>query len=171
MFETKEKKQLFANWLWKVANADGNLAKEEIQILNNIGMSLGLQEIKYQELGSVEIDNVEKTFLFSQIKAIEKHNKRPMVDNAFIDIDLGGHAVRRGSLAENAIMFNNNADMDEAYQIMSEAFNTYLAKKKENETKVSSSAADELLKYKQLLDMGVISEDEFNAKKKALLNL
>ena len=63
MFETKEKKQLFANWLWKVANADGNLAKEEIQILNNIGMSLGLQEIKYQELGSVEIDNVEKTFL------------------------------------------------------------------------------------------------------------
>lgn len=114
---------------------------------------------------------VEKTFLFSQIKAIEKHNKRPMVDNAFIDIDLGGHAVRSGSLAENAIMFNNNADMDEAYQIMSEAFNTYLAKKKENETKVSSSAADELLKYKQLLDMGVISEDEFNAKKKALLNL
>ena len=67
MFETKEKKQLFANWLWKVANADSNLAKEEIQILNNIGMSLGLQEIKYQELGSVEIDNVEKTFLLREL--------------------------------------------------------------------------------------------------------
>lgn len=67
MFETKEKKQLFANWLWKAANADGNLAKEEIQILNNIGMSLGLQEIKYQELGAVEIDNVEKTFLLREL--------------------------------------------------------------------------------------------------------
>lgn len=75
MFETKEKKQLFANWLWKVANADGNIAKEEIQILNNIGMSLGLQEIKYQELGSVEIDNVEKTFLLRELYRLSISDK------------------------------------------------------------------------------------------------
>ena len=75
MFETKEKKQLFANWLWKVANADGNLAKEEIQILNNIGMSLGLQEIKYQELGAVEIDNVEKTFLLRELYRLSISDK------------------------------------------------------------------------------------------------
>ena len=75
MFETKEKKQLFANWLWKVANADGNLAKEEIQILNNIGMSLGLQEIKYQELGSVEIDNVERTFLLRVLYRLSVSDK------------------------------------------------------------------------------------------------
>lgn len=75
MFETKEKKQLFANWLWKVANADSNLAKEEIQILNNIGMSLGLQEIKYQELGSVEIDNVEKTFLLRELYRLSISDK------------------------------------------------------------------------------------------------
>lgn len=76
MFETKEKKQLFANWLWKVANADGNLAKEEIQILNNIGMSLGLQEIKYQELGSVEIDDVEKTFLLRELYRLSISDKK-----------------------------------------------------------------------------------------------
>ena len=76
MFETKEKKQLFANWLWKVANADGNLAKEEIQILNNIGMSIGLQEIKYQELGSVEIDNVEKTFLLRELYRLSISDKK-----------------------------------------------------------------------------------------------
>ncbi len=76
MFETKEKKQLFANWLWKGANADGNLAKEEIQILNNIGMSLGLQEIKYQELGSVEIDNVEKTFLLRELYRLSISDKK-----------------------------------------------------------------------------------------------
>lgn len=75
MFETKEKKRLFANWLWKVANADGNLAKEEIQILNNIGMSIGLQEIKYQELGSVEIDNVEKTFLLRELYRLSISDK------------------------------------------------------------------------------------------------
>lgn len=38
-------------------------------------------------------------------------------------------------------------------------------------TGVSSSAADEIMKYKQLLDMGAISEDEYAAKKKHLLNL
>lgn len=35
----------------------------------------------------------------------------------------------------------------------------------------TTSAADELIKYKQLLDMGVLTQEEFNAKKKELLNL
>ncbi|MDB8575344.1 PH domain-containing protein [Turicibacter sanguinis] len=35
----------------------------------------------------------------------------------------------------------------------------------------NNSVADELLKFKQLLDMGVITEDEFSAKKKELLGL
>ena len=34
-----------------------------------------------------------------------------------------------------------------------------------------NSAADELLKFKQLLDMGAITQDEFDAKKKQLLGL
>lgn len=34
-----------------------------------------------------------------------------------------------------------------------------------------SSSADEILKYKQLLDMGAITEDEFNQKKKQLLGI
>lgn len=33
------------------------------------------------------------------------------------------------------------------------------------------SAADEILKYKNLLDAGIITEEEFNAKKTQLLNL
>ena len=33
------------------------------------------------------------------------------------------------------------------------------------------SAADELKKFKELLDMGVISQEEFDAKKKQLLGL
>lgn len=35
----------------------------------------------------------------------------------------------------------------------------------------TSSPADELKKYKELLDMGVITQDEFDAKKKQLLGL
>ncbi|MGL5478242.1 MAG: PH domain-containing protein [Clostridium sp.] len=35
----------------------------------------------------------------------------------------------------------------------------------------STSAADELLKFKQLLDMGALTQDEFDAKKKELLGI
>ena len=35
----------------------------------------------------------------------------------------------------------------------------------------SLSSADELKKFKELLDMGVITQEEFDAKKKQLLNL
>ncbi|MBP5437975.1 MAG: TerB family tellurite resistance protein [Treponema sp.] len=75
MFETKDKKQLFANWLWQVANADGNIAKEEMQLLNNIGMALGLKEIYYQEIGSVTIDNVEKAFLLRELYRLSVSDK------------------------------------------------------------------------------------------------
>jgi len=36
---------------------------------------------------------------------------------------------------------------------------------------INSSAADEIVKYKKLFDDGIITEDEFNAKKKQLLGL
>lgn len=39
------------------------------------------------------------------------------------------------------------------------------------QTIVESSSADELKKFKELLDMGVITQEEFDAKKKQLLNL
>ena len=37
------------------------------------------------------------------------------------------------------------------------------------ETKLVFSAADEILKFKQLLDAGIITQEEFDAKKKQLL--
>ena len=43
--------------------------------------------------------------------------------------------------------------------------------KKVNETTNSVSSADELKKYKELLDMGIITHEEFDAKKKQLLGL
>ena len=38
-------------------------------------------------------------------------------------------------------------------------------------TIASTSNADEIKKYKELLDMGVITQEEFDAKKKQLLGL
>jgi predicted Zn-dependent peptidase len=50
-----------------------------------------------------------------------------------------------------------------------------LAAQKQSETAAASapqlSSADELAKYKGLLDSGVITQEEFDAKKKQLLGL
>ena len=45
------------------------------------------------------------------------------------------------------------------------------AQEKDVTEQSSSSAADEIFKFKQLLDAGIITEEEFEAKKKQLLNL
>ncbi|WP_419724593.1 SHOCT domain-containing protein [Terrisporobacter petrolearius] len=45
----------------------------------------------------------------------------------------------------------------------------YLESYKPNNT--NNSSADEILKYKNLLDMGAITEEEFNDKKKQLLGV
>ena len=75
MFETDDKKQLFANWLWKVANADNNIAQEEIQIINNIGLALGLKEVKYKEIKQVVIDEVEEAFLLRELYRLAVSDK------------------------------------------------------------------------------------------------
>lgn len=45
------------------------------------------------------------------------------------------------------------------------------ASARNNAAKPTASAADELAKYKQLLDTGIITQEEFDAKKKQLLGL
>lgn len=49
--------------------------------------------------------------------------------------------------------------------------NYVLAKNQPAAPTAAVSSADEIKKYKELLDMGAITEDEFNAKKKELLGL
>ena len=112
-----------------------------------------------------------KTFYFDQIKAIEKNRVRPLMDHAFIELDLGGVGTKQGgSLADNSIPFYTNQEMEDAYAIVEKYFNAY--KSKQSKTGGAMlSPADELKKYKELLDCGVITQAEFDAKKKQLLGL
>ncbi len=76
---------------------------------------------------------------------------------------------------KGGFVYKNNKEF--AQQIVS--LLTVIADSQANETgstdqrqqNTSPSAADELLKFKQLLDMGAISQNEFDAKKKELLGL
>ena len=52
------------------------------------------------------------------------------------------------------------------------AMDAYKNNPEEEETQgIMFSGADEIKKYKELMDMGIISQDEFEAKKKQILGL
>ncbi|ACK93689.1 MULTISPECIES: DUF4429 domain-containing protein [Bacillus] len=70
---------------------------------------------------------------------------------------------------ENTVMFVKKE------QKMAEEIKTYiegiLSNKGQTQVAATTSGADEILKYKELLDQGIITEEEFQAKKKQLLGI
>ena len=84
---------------------------------------------------------------------------------------LNGIAVATSS---GRIVFKLIKNRDEIHKAVSELLINRQSKPAvtpANEDKAPQSTADELKKYKELLDMGVISQEEFDAKKKQLLGL
>jgi len=61
-------------------------------------------------------------------------------------------------------------ELDKIFIDILQVLENYRATKNNNAT-LAVSAADELKKFKELLDMGVITQEEFDAKKKQLLGL
>ena len=65
---------------------------------------------------------------------------------------------------------NANDYAQEIFSILYKAFNEY-KEKGETSDSASNSSADEIAKFKKLLDDGTITQEEFDAKKKQLLGL
>lgn len=63
----------------------------------------------------------------------------------------------------------SNEKMEEVAKYTKERVDYY--KSAHNAPVVATTTADEIKKYKELLDMGIISQEEFDAKKKQLLGL
>lgn len=81
---------------------------------------------------------------------------------------IGSNQCRVEIDAHNFGLFENNR-----FECMTRlsGFKSLLSNELASYNKLSQmSAADELLKYKKLLDMGAISKDEYNRKKAELLN-
>ncbi len=75
---------------------------------------------------------------------------------------------------EVIFFFTNNYAAEEMYSYICNRIDAVKKKQLEKstrQTKEHISAADELLKFKQLLDMGAITQEEYDAKKKQLLGL
>lgn len=64
----------------------------------------------------------------------------------------------------------SNEKMEEVYNYCKKQIDDYKSGI-HNQTVAAASPADELKKFKELLDMGVVSQEEFDAKKKQILGL
>lgn len=99
-----------------------------------------------------------------------------MWTNGFIQFGIIGGKEARGGVFnatqdENTVMIKA-ATNDNAREIKDYIEGIILNRSKNKETVVQQvSPAEELKKFKELLDMGVISQAEFDAKKKQILGL
>lgn len=76
------------------------------------------------------------------------------------------------SLTEYMDLSVDKVKVEEIRKLSLEAIDSYRAKKNSANGQIQAlSAADELKKFKELLDMGIITQEEFDAKKKQLLGL
>jgi len=117
----------------------------------------------------------EKRILYTAITAIE-YKKATTIAPGFIQFSISGADRGGGNLSaaadENTIMFDATKNQL-TQQIVDYIENRRIEISKPQVAQVvqQSSALDELKKLKELLDMGIISQEEFDAKKKQLLGL
>lgn len=114
----------------------------------------------------------DKTIYLNQISGIQFKPGGNLV-NGYMQFTMpGGNEKTKGAFDaakdENSVMFRK-ADNNLAMEIKDKI--EQLQQQKNNNQGSSMSVADEIKKFKELLDSGIITEDEFNQKKKQLLGL
>lgn len=122
-------------------------------------------------LGFLELGG-QKTLPISKITSIQLHTGN-ILSRGFIELSILGGLENSGGLfssrnSENTIYFKNK------HRKQAEAITEYLERiilNKDKASNIQSSAADEITKFKKLLDQGIITEDEFLKKKNELLGI
>ena len=119
----------------------------------------------------------DKTLYYSDVTAVQY--KRPGILAGHIQFSiLGGHEDTGGVLSasgdENTITFNKGSEClaEKVVEYINQKLKEIkVAKNQGTIIQQAASSADELKKMKELLDMGIITQEEFDAKKKQLLGL
>lgn len=114
----------------------------------------------------------EKTIDINNLTGIQV--KKAGFTSGYIQfIFMGSQESKKGVFAatqdENTVMFVKK-EQKMADEIK-EYIEGFLANKGKSQVAATISGADEILKYKELLDQGIITEEEFQEKKKQLLGI
>lgn len=113
----------------------------------------------------------EKSIPIKSITAIQI--KAPRFTTGYIQFAYSGASESKGGIMdavkdENTITFSSKKDLEQAKKL--KAYIESL-QNESSQPAAQSSGADELLKFKELLDAGVISKEEFETKKKQILGV
>lgn len=111
----------------------------------------------------------EKTMIYSKLSGVEV--KKPGLLSGYLQFTGSGLKASSGtfnaSSNENTIMFRKDfAEWEKAAQFI----NDKIANGSNSSGNQQLSVADEILKYKSLLDSGIITDEEFEEQKKKLLS-
>ncbi len=121
----------------------------------------------------------EKIIPVTNVSGVEIKKPGPLV-NGYIQIQIAGQMSSNSSFSltggaydvvkdENAVVFAGKENYETALKMQTHILNyrpTVVAA-----SSAPTSDADEILKFKSLLDSGIITQDEFEAKKKQLLGV
>ncbi|WP_067838316.1 SHOCT domain-containing protein [Amphibacillus sediminis] len=115
----------------------------------------------------------EKSIPIKNVTAIQL--KKPGLTTGYIQFSQHGMMESKGGVFEattdeNTIIFNSKKDYAQALEIK-EYIESLQQSEPASTAESTTSEADELIKFKELLDAGVITEEEFAAKKKQILGL
>lgn len=116
----------------------------------------------------------EKKFYYADLTSVQFREPGTITDGYMEFETLGAHSSNNSAAytSENAIAFTKNhlPLMREIYAFVDGKIREY--KERKNQPVVATvSAADELKKYKELLDADIITKEEFDLKKKHLMGL
>jgi len=114
-----------------------------------------------------------KEFYYADLTSIQ-YKEATIWVNGFIQFEYpGSHSGQNNFMSENSfIIMKGKSDIEQcrkAYEYIKERIAYY--KKQKNAPAAAVSPAEELKKFKELLDAGILTQAEFDAKKKQLLGL
>lgn len=156
-----------------------NLYYDTLEIYDNrvVGHLNGQQTLTwfFQDFNGIDVVKASLNSQFAQVVFLTGLNSK----NRTVGVDLMMSQNLNAMNDTNRILFccgmfsfgKTNEFAETVASDIRAAYENYRNRPKEEKSAPSASAADEIKKFKELLDVGIISQDEFDTKKKQLLGI
>lgn len=149
---------------------------EKLDIYDNkmVGINNGKEEVSwfYKDYNNVQVIDANLNSQFARIVFVTSAsgNKREILIGTTTNLSIQGDLNK---ILFCSGMFSYKKANEYAKEVFEVLYNTFKSYKENGETSNTTtvSSADEIKKYKDLLDAGAITQEEFEAKKKQLLGL
>lgn len=147
----------------------------EVKVPNKVNISIDENTLTIYRKGFMSFGNGlrgEKTIPLNDITAVQL--KRPGMTHGYLQFSINGSVEAKGTAIElmkdeNTIVFAGK-HLDDMLELKS-AIESYNASTRVVDNSTHSSSATQIKEFKSLLDDGILTQEEFDQKKKQLLGL